>query len=392
MHKQNFVLPTATLLLLFAFTQEAASVFAQGFDNYVKPQTGAEPAIVQNQVAAPVQQANVQNIQPNLTAPSASTSGAAQGGYLANREAVSAIVDPPAEYRPTQEELALLDEFLARWESYGKNIKRVSCDVHMREFDAVLQKDSQRPVAHTWGQFRFITPNKLSYHVKGEFEYSDAKPDGEWKESQNEWQVVLDGKAFTQYDYQNKKAIVFPIPEDEQDIDLTMDNGQFPLFFVAKAETLKSRFYLRIVTPESKLKKEVWIEAFPKYTRDAQQFRSILVLLRLKDLQPTYMRRTGANGKSRTDISFEGISINKGVWSIEGNVDRGWTKEVRDEKFSILNQRTIVTENGVVATLVEDPKDFPSSRNQARPVNAGTASSQRRPVSSAQMGNAPRRQ
>ena len=32
MHKQNFVLPTATLLLLFAFTQEAASVFAQGFD------------------------------------------------------------------------------------------------------------------------------------------------------------------------------------------------------------------------------------------------------------------------------------------------------------------------------------------------------------------------
>ena len=109
MHKLNIVLPTATVLLLFAFTQESAPLFAQGFDNYVKPQTGSEPAVVQNQVAAPVQQANVQNVQSNLTAPSASANVAAQGGYLANREAVSAIVDPPAEYRPTQEELALLD-------------------------------------------------------------------------------------------------------------------------------------------------------------------------------------------------------------------------------------------------------------------------------------------
>ena len=175
MHKQNFVLPTATLLLLFAFTQEAASVFAQGFDNYVKPQTGAEPAVVQNQVAAPVQQANVQNTQPNLTAPPASTNGAAQGGYLADREAVSAIVDPPAEYRPTQEELALLDEFLARWESYGKNIKRVSCDVHMREFDAVLQKDSQRPVAH----LNIPTPNRMESgknHRTNGRSYSTVKP------------------------------------------------------------------------------------------------------------------------------------------------------------------------------------------------------------------------
>lgn len=306
----------------------------------------------------PAQNAPAQNV-PGQGAPS--------GGYVGG-EISSAIVPAPETYKPTEEELNQLNDFLVRWEEFGKNVKRVSCEVHMREFDSVLQQNSKRPVAHTWGQFRFISPNKLMYHIRGEFVYSDEKPEGEWKEGQNEWMIVLNSKEFIQYDYKNKKVVVFPVASEEQDMDLTMDNGQFPLFFVAKADSLKDRFYMRIITPANKQKDEVWIEAFPRYCRDAQQFRSITVILGLKDLQPTYMRRLGVNGKSRTDLTFKNVSVNKGLWKIEGTVEPGWTKEVREEEFSIMRQEAAMPEQAYAAGTA------PTQQRQATTANAKTQS------------------
>ncbi|MBQ5789090.1 MAG: hypothetical protein IIW01_02275 [Thermoguttaceae bacterium] len=253
---------------------------------------------------------------------------------------------------------------MAHWENFGKGIKQVSCDVHMMEFDGgVLQQDSKKPVAHNWGLFRFKAPNQLLYHIKGEFSYAnaDSGSDAVWKEGQNELKIVLDGKSLVQYDYENKKAVVYPLAEDEQNLDLTMDNGQFPLFFVAKAETLKNRFYLRLVTPAAKRQSEVWIEAFPRYARDAQQFQSIVVILGLKDMQPTYMRKVGVNGKSKTDLKFERVEVNKGRWTIEGTVDDGWTKEVRSERFSLLRQEPVET------NYAQTPSAPSAARTASRP-------------------------
>ncbi len=281
------------------------------------------------------------------TQPAATASNAVKPPKTGGAPSVAnAFVPPPAHYKLSENDRLKLDEFLAHWENFGKGIKQVSCDVHMMEFDGgVLQQDSKKPVAHNWGLFRFKAPNQLLYHIKGEFSYANADSGGDavWKEGQNELKIVLDGKSLTQYDYENKKAVVYPLAEDEQNIDLTMDNGQFPLFFVAKAETLKNRFYLRLVTPASKRQSEVWIEAFPRYARDAQQFQSIVVILGLKDMQPTYMRKVGVNGKSKTDLKFERVEVNKGRWTIEGTVDADWTKEVRSERFSLLRQEAVET-------------------------------------------------
>ncbi|MBQ7110414.1 MAG: hypothetical protein IJO06_04250 [Thermoguttaceae bacterium] len=283
--------------------------------------------------------------QPTQTPPtSQSAPTSAKSGGASS--VANAFVPPPARYQLSENDRLKLDEFLAHWENFGKGIKQVSCDVHAMEFDGgVLQQDSKKPVAHNWGLFRFKAPNQLLYHIKGEFSYANADSGGEavWQEGKNELKIVLDGKSLTQYDYENKKAIVYPLAEEEQNLDLTMDNGQFPLFFVAKAETLKNRFYLRLVTPAAKRQSEVWIEAFPRYARDAQQFQSIVVILGLKDMQPTYMRKVGVNGKSKTDLKFERVEVNKGRWTIEGTVDDDWTKEVRSERFSLLRQEAVET-------------------------------------------------
>lgn len=408
MDKKHVVLSTIAALILTA----AGNAHAQGFGDYVAPAQNVQPqtngaALTQQTLknSAQAQSGIATNRQTTRQAlPSANTTtrinnaamqttaqtarqtaqaqtnpdqnapaqnvpgqGAPSGGYVGG-EISSAIIPAPETYKPTEEELNQLNDFLVRWEEFGKNVKRVSCEVHMREFDSVLQQNSKRPVAHTWGQFRFISPNKLMYHIRGEFVYSDEKPEGEWKEGQNEWMIVLNSKEFIQYDYKNKKVVVFPVASEEQDMDLTMDNGQFPLFFVAKADSLKDRFYMRIITPANKQKDEVWIEAFPRYARDAQQFRSITVILGLKDLQPTYMRRLGVNGKSRTDLTFKNVSVNKGLWKIEGTVEPGWTKEVREEEFSIMRQEAAMPEQAYAAGTA------PTQQRQTTTANAKTQS------------------
>lgn len=408
MDKKHVVLSTIAALILTA----AGNAHAQGFGDYVAPAQNVQPqtngaALTQQTLKNPAQAqsgiaTNRQTTRQALPAANTTTrinnaamqttaqtarqtaqaqtnpaqnapaqnvpgQGAPSGGYVGG-EISSAIVPAPETYKPTEEELNQLNDFLVRWEEFGKNVKRVSCEVHMREFDSVLQQNSKRPVAHTWGQFRFISPNKLMYHIRGEFVYSDEKPEGEWKEGQNEWMIVLNSKEFIQYDYKNKKVVVFPVASEEQDMDLTMDNGQFPLFFVAKADSLKDRFYMRIITPANKQKDEVWIEAFPRYARDAQQFRSITVILGLKDLQPTYMRRLGVNGKSRTDLTFKNVSVNKGLWKIEGTVEPGWTKEVREEEFSIMRQEAAMPEQAYAAGTA------PTQQRQATTANAKTQS------------------
>ncbi len=313
-----------------------------------------------------------QPAQPSQTARPAATP-AQTGG---SSSVLNAFVPPPAHYKLSENDQLKLNEFLTHWENFGRGIRQVSCDVHMMEFDGgVLQQDSKRPVAHNWGLFRFKAPNQLLYHIKGEFSYANVDSGGAavWKEGQNELKIVLDGKSLTQYDYENKKAVVYPLAEDEQNLDLTMDNGQFPLFFVAKAETLKNRFYLRLVTPEKKQQSEVWIEAFPRYARDAQQFQSIVVILSLKDMQPTYMRKVGVNGKSKTDLKFERVEVNKGRWTIEGTVDDDWTKEVRSERFSLLRQEAVET-NYAQTPNAPAPNAAPVSSTPARTASRSNAS------------------
>ena len=215
MDKKHVVWSTIALLILTT----AGNAHAQGFGDYVAPAQNvqtktnggapvqqtlkkyaqAQPGIASNRqttrqalpsansttrINNTAMQANAQ--QTRQTAPAQTVGAPAQtvpaqnvpgqgvpsGGYVGG-EISSAIVPAPETYKPTEEELNQLNDFLVRWEEFGKNVKRVSCEVHMREFDGVLQQNSKRPVAHTWGQFRFISPNKLMYHIRGEFVYTD---------------------------------------------------------------------------------------------------------------------------------------------------------------------------------------------------------------------------
>ncbi|MDO5552860.1 MAG: hypothetical protein Q4G68_03785 [Planctomycetia bacterium] len=326
MTRTTWTIRTLSLLAVF-FILTGTGLFAQqggGFGGYIPPDPAATASTPGQ--AAPA--------GPNATE-----------GYIPNPEAAAPtqetpnILPPPFELQEVEQ--IKLDEFLQHWENFGKGIKRVSCNVHVREFDGgVFNQNTKIPMSHTWGLFRFISPNKLLYHIKGEYSYiadGTEEPKPEWKAGSGEAKIVYDGKSFTQYDFQRKTATVFPLVEEEQDQDLTLD-GPFPIFFVANAEKLRSRFYMRIVTPADKVQTDVWIEAWPRYADDAQEFRNIILLLNISDLQPYHMRRTRTNGKSYSDLEFQDVTINKGLWSIDAGVDLGWKKKT-EEPISIFQKR-----------------------------------------------------
>ncbi len=285
-----------------------------------------------------------------------------QGGYITqnpqgnNGQSPDAAKLLPAPFTLKPEEQTQLNEFLTRWEQFGQGIKRVSCDVHVREYDGgVFHQDSRIPMRHTWGQFRYIAPNKLLFHIRGEFTYiastQGEEPKQVYKPNSNETKMVFDGKCLTQYDFQKKVAMVFPIPEEERNYDLTMNN-LFPVFFIAKADLLKEKFYLRIVTPADKIQNDVWIEAAPRFATDAQEYKSLIILMRLSDLQPYFLRKTNPNGKSHSDLEFQNIAINKGLWNVEATIDKDWTKKVEDPISLVGNKKTSGPHNPVSTQAV----------------------------------------
>ena len=293
-----------------------------------RPESGSFRTVVREDAASAPQTAPAPAAAAQ-TAPARLPEDDAHSGLIPEN-ASDGTLPPPDDFRISPEEAKLLDQFLAKWEEFGRNIKKVACNVTSKEQGGGLYgEDRDVPLSHTYGEFKFIAPNKLLYHVLGEFTYEkdengQRKP--EYKKGLDEKKFVLDGKSLTEYDFKNRVALVTPIPEDQQNKDLTMD-GPIPIFFIAKADNLKRRFYMKLITKPEKQDSEVWIEAWPRKQSDAQSFQRIIITLRLSDLQPYYMRQYHTNGKSYTELWFSDISINKGLWNIESKVDFGWKKE-----------------------------------------------------------------
>jgi len=82
--------------------------------------------------------------------------------------------------------------------------------------------------------------------------------------------------------------------------------------FGAKAEHLKRRYWLRIITPPD-AQNEVWLEAYPRTIEDAQNFKraELILAVRENDMQPSAVQIFHPNGKNRTVYSFREVVINK---------------------------------------------------------------------------------
>ncbi|HEX3872232.1 MAG TPA: TIGR03009 domain-containing protein [Pirellulales bacterium] len=200
--------------------------------------------------------------------------------------ATSPVGVPPPPRIPftlTEKEQGDLEVLLKAWEHHSGQIQTFAAEFTKFEYDATWAKappPGQAPnfLTHTFeGEVKFAKPDKGLFHITK----MDKKPadDGEY------W--VCDGKAIYSKDYRTKTVKEFRLPLELQ--GKAISDGPMPFVFGVEAEKMKARYWLRIITP-GEVKGQVWVEAFPKHLRDAENFRKIEVILGDKDLTPVALK------------------------------------------------------------------------------------------------------
>lgn len=288
---------------------------------YLATVANPNPAAEQNPIAQP--------IQPAQTA----------GPLVHKGRAAPVSRIQPFILKP--EEQQELDEFLARWENYSDKIKRYDVDFTSYYYDPTViranQADMSKPVQATFGFFKYVAPSRFVFNVEGEWINGEKvkrsdQPDGKTKVYAEK--ILIDEKTVYYYDFNAKTVKQINIPADL--IGKGIADSPLPLIFGAKAEDMKRRFFMKIVTAEQHKDSQIWLQARPKLIEDQAEFAQIEIRLDKKTLRATALKKDDINGKAYTVYVLSEPKINP-PFSLDflskffnPDVPKGWKHVVED--------------------------------------------------------------
>jgi TIGR03009 family protein len=227
------------------------------------------------------------------------------------------ILPPPVGYGLTPVEENNLNQLLADWEKANNNVKTFYCKFKRLQYDpAIVGGDPNQTSSESSGELEYAAPDKGMFKVEKEIDYSvDPKTNKTVPQpvEPTEW-WTCDGKSTFAVVKQKGQLYVVekPLPPEMQ--GKAISEGPLPFVFGAKADALKKRYYLRIVTPPQFASTQIWLEAFPKLQKDAANFSRVDLILNKAELQPVAIQisNPGANNQnpSRVVIMLDSPSIN----------------------------------------------------------------------------------
>jgi TIGR03009 family protein len=231
----------------------------------------------------------------------------------------------PAPFTLTPHEQRNVDWVLAKWEEQSAGVKTFQCRFRRFEIDPVFGEGNQPQEDE--GEIRYAAPDKGLFHV--------FQPEGVRQPREEYW--ICDGKSVFKYDYLKRQVLEHKLPPELHGKAIT--NGPLPFLFGAKADQLKSRYYLRLVKPSWAENPEDYaeLEAYPRHQADAANFRSAALVLTLPDMQPFALRMIEPNGRE-VRYRFYNLKINaknlldplglfENNW-VNPSVPSGWTRTV----------------------------------------------------------------
>jgi TIGR03009 family protein len=206
---------------------------------------------------------------------------------------------PPVPFVLSPQEQAQLDRMLAAWEQHGKGVRTFECKLTRWEYNSVFLEPGKQPEAES-GSLKFDAPDKGLFKIEGK--------------QQVQW--ISDGMSIFEYKYAEKRIVEYKLPPELQ--GKAIMDGPLPFLFGSDAQRLKSRYFLRLVTPRD-AQDEVWLEAWPRYQKDAAEFKRAELILKTKDMMPFALQLYATNGKDRTVYRFDDIVINNPLRRVQGN-------------------------------------------------------------------------
>jgi len=271
---------------------------------------------------APAGQPAGSPVQP----PSGMSGGQPGTPGMSAQPAQHAPAAPVAPFRLTPQQQAQVDQMLQLWERQSAQVKTFRCSFKRWVWDPVFGPPD-RPKFEDLGTIRYAAPDKGLFQVEKTIRNGQAvavEP-----ERAEHW--VCNGKSVFEYNHARRQVTEYPLPPELQGQAIT--NGPLPFLFGARADALRRRYFLRIITPPDVQGKQIWLEAWPRFQADAANFQRAHLILTTPDMTPFALNVYSPNGKNRTAYQFYDVKTNESSWWLSrdpfaGSVPLGWQKVV----------------------------------------------------------------
>ena len=248
-------------------------------------------------------------------------------------QAAQAFVGPPFQLSPVEQQY--VDQILQEWEDRGADVKTFDCEFERWEYDPVFGPGTEEPAIKSHGRLTYSKPDKGSFKIERIFRYQKSAegqpPSYALQEHEIGEHWVCDGKAIYSYKHEKKQLVEQRLPPEMRGKEIV--KGPLPFLFGAKAEELKSRYWIR--TKQSNAS-TIWIEAYPRRQEDAANYHHVEVMLARKTMLPEGIQVHMPNGNSRAVYIFQTPTVNGTMDQLFGGLFSsprtpiGWRKVVME--------------------------------------------------------------
>jgi len=276
--------------------------------------------------------------QKTPAAPATGQAGAtppAEGGAGANgpewrHGGPPVAIAPKAPFKQTPEDEQRTEEALKTWEQKSDKISTFKCQFMRWDYDMAFGDPAQGFLkSEGKGEIKYKAPDHGKYKMTEMQDVElqlDGKPSKPVKRDPNELEHwVCDGDSIYEFAAGKKQLIQHKLPAEMR--GKSISDGPLPFIFGAKADQIKRRYFVRLITPRNLDGKEVWIEAWPRFQVDAANFQRVWIILSASDYVPQALQIFLPGGQpnlpptkcSRTAYGFEKQVINDPLAILKGD-------------------------------------------------------------------------
>jgi TIGR03009 family protein len=210
----------------------------------------------------------------------------------------------PAFPQLTPQQQAALEQLLAAWETRNTSVRTWSCGFHKWEYNAWSPTNAgeQLAFAESSGEIKYAAPDKGLFRVKASKQWNPETQRYEVRTGEEGEHWVCNGTSIYEFRHTERQLRETKLPPEMQ--GKAISDGPLPFVFGAKAETLKKRYAMRIITPPG-VTDQVWLEALPRFQADAANFSKVELILQARDLMPFAIQIYKPGGQDRDVYQFD---------------------------------------------------------------------------------------
>ena len=212
-------------------------------------------------------------------------------------------VAQPAPLSPA--ESAALDQLLTAWERRNAAVRTWSCTFHKWEYNAWSPVDAggeRLAFSESTGELKYAAPDKGLYRVKESKQWSPETRRYEVRGGEAGEHWVCNGESIYEFRHTERQLRETKLPPEMR--GKAISDGPLPFVFGAQADTLKKRYWMRLITPPD-VRDQVWLEALPRYQADAANFSKVELILQARDLMPFAIQIHKPGGQDRDVYQFD---------------------------------------------------------------------------------------